>query len=102
VLTTVPVGSDATVLARKLVDERLAACVNILPVMTSVYRWKRRTEEEEERQLVIKTAQDRVTSLIARIRTLHPYAVPELLVIEVLGGSEDYLRWVHDSVTVCK
>ena len=98
VLTTVAAGTDAAALARALVAERLAACVNILPVMTSVYRWDSRVEEEDERQLVIKTAGDRVTALAARLRTLHPYAVPELLVIRVSGGSEEYLRWIHDNV----
>ena len=98
VLTTLAAGTDASVLARALVAERLAACVNLLPVMTSVYQWQGRVEEEQERQIVIKTAENRVTALTKRLRTLHPYAVPELLVIRASDGSEEYLRWIHDSV----
>ena len=100
VLSTLPIGTDAAALARALVGERLAACVNLLPVMTSVYRWEGRVEEDQERQLVIKTAEDRVAALATRLQALHPYAVPELLVIRVLGGSEEYLRWIRDSVSL--
>jgi len=100
VLTTLAVGTDAAALARTLVAERLAACVNLLPVMTSVYRWEGRVEENQECQLVIKTAEGRVRALIERLRTLHPYAVPELLVIQASEGSEEYLRWIRDSVSL--
>ena len=99
-LTTLAVGTDAAALARTLVAERLAACVNLLPVMTSVYRWEGRVEENQECQLVIKTAEGRVRALIERLRTLHPYAVPELLVIQASEGSEEYLRWIRDSVSL--
>ncbi len=98
VLTTLAAGTDAAGLARALVTERLAACVNVLPAMTSVYRWEGRVEEEQEQQLVIKTAENRVAALSARIRALHPYAVPELLVIRASDGSDEYLRWLRDSV----
>lgn len=98
VLTTIGVGTAAATLARTLVAERLAACVNLLPVMTSVYRWEGRVEEDQEQQIVIKTAEDRVEALIERLHRLHPYAVPELLVIQASDGSEEYLRWIRDSV----
>lgn len=98
VLTTLAADVDAGALARTLVAERLAACVNILPVMTSVYRWQGRVEEERERQLVIKTAADLVSALAARLGELHPYEVPEFLVLRVSEGSDAYLRWLRDSV----
>jgi periplasmic divalent cation tolerance protein len=98
VLTTLGAGTDAAALARVLVAERLAACVNVLPVMTSVYRWEGRVEQDQEQQLVIKTAERRVAALAARVRALHPYAVPEWLVVRVSDGSEEYLRWIRDSV----
>lgn len=98
VLTTLAADADAAALARTLVAERLAACVNILPAMTSVYRWQGRVEEEREQQLVIKTGADRVTALAARLRELHPYEVPEFLVLRVSEGSDAYLRWIRDSV----
>ena len=98
VLTTLAADADAAGLARTLVEERLAACVNVLPVMTSFYRWKGSLEEEREQQLVIKTAADRVTALAARLRELHPYEVPEFLVLRVAEGSDAYLRWIRESV----
>lgn len=97
VLTTLPTEGDAEKLASQLVEERLAACVNILPPMRSVYRWKNAVERAEERQLVIKTTTERITALEARIRTLHPYEVPEFVVIPIVQGSADYLSWLTDS-----
>lgn len=98
VLTTVGADADAVGLGRTLVDERLAACVNILPVMTSVYRWKGRVEQDREQQIVIKTTPGALPALEARLRELHPYEVPEFLVLPVTDGSDAYLRWLGDSV----
>ena len=98
VLTTLGADTDAAALARTLVAERLAACVNLLPAMTSVYRWQGHVEEEREQQMVIKTGADRVAALAARLRELHPYEVPEFLVLPVSEGSDAYLRWIRDSV----
>ena len=95
VLTTLPAAADAAALARTLVDERLAACVNILPVMQSVYRWQEAVQQDDERQLVIKTWRDRLGSLEARLNDLHPYELPELLVLEVIGGSSAYVEWLE-------
>ena len=95
VLTTLPVGADAAALARTLVDERLAACVNLLPVMQSIYRWQGTVLQEDERQLVIKTWRDRLPALEDRLKSLHPYEVPELLVLEAAGGSSAYLEWLQ-------
>ena len=97
VLTTFPVTADADAFARALIDERLAACVSILPPMRSIYTWKEITELAEERQLIIKTTTQRVPELEARIKTLHPYDVPEFIVISVLDGSNDYFSWVAGS-----
>ena len=99
VLTTLGANADAAALAQTLVDERLAACVNILPVMTSIYRWKGQVEQAREQQLVIKTSADRVEALEARLRALHPYDVPEFLVLPVDGGADVYLRWVRENTT---
>lgn len=99
VLTTLGAETDAAALARTLVQERLAACVNILPAMTSVYWWKGAVAEDREQQLVIKTAPEKVAALEARLRQLHPYEVPEFLVVHTSGGSTAYLAWVRDSVS---
>ena len=96
VLTTMPDDARADELARTLVEERLAACVNVHGPMMSTYRWKGSVERDAERQLVIKTTRDRVAALEARLRQLHPYDLPEFVVVGVEGGSDAYLRWVSD------
>jgi periplasmic divalent cation tolerance protein len=97
VLTTIGRGADARTLASILVDERLAACVNVLAEMDSTYRWKGGVESERERQIVIKTTVDRLPALQARVHELHPYEVPEFLVLPITGGSEKYLSWIRES-----
>ena len=98
VLTTLGADVDAAALAQTLVDERLAACVNVLPVMMSVYRWKGTIETDREQQLVIKTTAAHVGALEARLRALHPYEVPEFLVVPVDGASDAYRDWLLGSV----
>jgi periplasmic divalent cation tolerance protein len=97
VLTTFPVDGDAESFARTLVDEQLVACVNVLAPMQSLYRWQGTVEEANERQLVMKTSAASVEALKTRIARLHPYDVPEILVIAVTGGGEAYLRWIAES-----
>jgi periplasmic divalent cation tolerance protein len=97
VLTTLPAEADASTLARALVDARLAACVNILPPMTSVYRWRDGIEEDAERQIVIKTTRHRLPDVWERLRQLHPYDVPEFVALQVVDGNETYLRWIGES-----
>ena len=97
ILTTFPVDRDVEPFAKALVEERLAACVNVLPPMRSIYTWQGAIETADERQLVIKTNTDRVHELETRIKALHPYDVPEFLVISVLDGSRDYLSWVAEN-----
>jgi periplasmic divalent cation tolerance protein len=96
VLTTLGADADASAIARTLIDERLAACVNILPVMTSLYRWRGKVEQDREQQIVIKTAAARVPALQARLKQLHPYELPEFLILDATG-SEAYLAWVGES-----
>jgi len=98
VLTTIAAEADGAALARTLVDEHLAACVNVLPAMTSVYRWKGRVEQDREQQIVIKTTRDRLAALETRVRELHSYDLPEFVVIAAAGGSDAYLGWVKEAV----
>lgn len=98
VLTTLGADADAAAFARTLVDERLAACVNVLPPMRSLYRWKGSIEEDREQQLFIKTTRDRLDALQKRLHALHPYEVPEFIVLPVIAGSSAYLGWVMESV----
>jgi periplasmic divalent cation tolerance protein len=95
ILTTVPDDARAETLARTLVEERLAACVNVHGPMTSIYRWKGEVEREAERQLIIKTTRDRVPALEARIKGLHSYELPEFVIVPIEGGSGAYLDWVR-------
>lgn len=98
VLSTFPADGDAEALAATLVEERLAACVNVLPRMTSVYLWAERVEEESEQQLVMKTTLGRVPALWERLRELHPYEVPEFVVLPIMDGNAAYLKWIGDAV----
>lgn len=93
-LSTCPDRDTAGRIARALVDERLAACVNLLPGITSVYRWEGAVETDEEVLLLAKTAPARVQALIARIVELHPYDVPEVVALEAAGGLPAYLEWI--------
>ena len=97
VLTTLPADADGSAFGRGLVDERLAACVNLLAPMESVYRWEGRVERETERQVIIKTSRERLPALWDRVRELHPYEVPEFLVLTIADGNDAYLRWVGES-----
>ena len=96
-LTTIGSESDALSLAKTLVDERLAACVNVLPAMVSIYRWKGSIEQDKEHQVVIKTSSDRLPALETRLRQIHPYELPEFLILDADGGAA-YLAWVRESV----
>ena len=88
---TAAVGAD---LCRTLVEERLAACGYVVPGVRSIDRWEGRMADEPEVLLVLKTVQSRVQKLIARTRELHPYEVPEILVLDVETGHAPYLDWV--------
>ena len=97
VMTTMPADADSTAFAQTLVEARLAACVNVLAPMESVYRWEGKVDQERERQLIIKTSRSRLAALWERIRDLHPYDVPEFIVVPVVEGNDAYLRWVGES-----
>ena len=96
VLTTAPDDDRAEAWARTLVEERLAACVNVHGSMVSFYRWKGIVEREVERQVVIKTTRERVAALRVRLGELHAYELPEFAVLNVDDGSGEYLKWVAE------
>jgi len=98
VLSTVQGAEDAERIARALVERGLAACVNIVPGVVSIYRWKGNVEQEPELMLVIKTLAERVEALKARLVQLHPYELPEVVVIPIGGGHAPYLAWIEEQV----
>jgi len=93
--STAPDEAVAARIARALVEDRLAACANLVPGVRSIYRFRGVVEDEREVLLVIKTCADRVGALAERLRALHPYEVPELIVLPTAGGLAAYLDWVR-------
>lgn len=98
VMCNMPDAAHAETVARVLVDEQLAACVNLLPACRSVYHWQGRREEASEVPLLIKTRADAYPALEARLLALHPYEVPEIVALPVSGGLPAYLTWVAQTV----
>ena len=96
-LCTCPDPDSARVLGRTLVEERLAACVQLLPGIESIYRWNGAVETAAEILLVLKTTRARHAALQARLVALHPYDVPELVALPAVAGLPAYLHWVTDS-----
>lgn len=94
VLCMVPNEAAASAIARALVEERLAACVNCLPGALSTFRWEDRVQTEPELLLLAKTTRDRFEALSARIVALHPYELPEVIAVDVSHGLDRYLDWV--------
>jgi len=99
VYTTVHSKKDGERIARRLVEKRLAACVNIIPHVESIYRWEGEIKTEVEFLLVIKTVHSQLESVIDKIRKLHPYELPEIIALPVVAGSHEYLDWLHAETT---
>jgi len=98
VLSTCPDARTAESVARALVEERLAACVNLVPGVRSIYRWQDAIEEADEVLMVIKTTSANVDALTKRVAQLHPYEVPEVIALEATDVSDAYLAWLEGSV----
>jgi periplasmic divalent cation tolerance protein len=99
VLTTCGSEKQAARLARHLVEQRVAACVNILPKARSIYRWKDKIETATEYVLLIKSRRDLFAALRAEIEKIHTYEVPEIVALQVVEGSEAYLGWIDGQLT---
>jgi periplasmic divalent cation tolerance protein len=98
VFSTLPDAETARKVGRSLVEEKLAACVNIIPQIESIYRWKGAIESANETLAVIKTTAEKYSLLEARIRELHSYETPEIISLQIGGGLPDYLNWIEQSV----
>lgn len=99
VQTSIDDAARAQAIATELVDARLAACVQVLGPMTSVYRWQGAVEHATEHLLLCKTTVDQADALVDALRQMHPYEVPEIVVLPIEGGLAPYLDWIEDSVT---
>ena len=102
ILCTCSNEEEAVRLAEALVGENLAACVNILPGLVSVYRWQGKVETAAEHLLLIKSTQHRFADLESRIRQLHSYDTPEIVALSICAGSEKYLNWLQGQVQTAK
>lgn len=96
ILTTAPSQAEARKLARAVVDRKLAACVNIVPRIESIYRWQGKVESAAEWLLVIKTTKARAKAVEKALKELHSYDLPECIVISIEGGSREYLKWLGE------
>ncbi len=96
VLCTCPDASSGAVISTALIEERLAACVNLQPGITSVYRWEEAIEEAGECLLIAKTSNERLEALTGRLRALHDYELPEIVAVPVTAGLPGYLSWVAE------
>ena len=98
VLVTAPNEKEAKTIARKVVEKKLAACVNIVSRLSSVYRWEGDVQEDAEVLMLIKTTKKRLEKLEKLVKKLHCYDVPELVVLKIEGGSSEYMKWLQKSV----
>lgn len=98
VLVTTPNNEEASRIAEALVSERLAACVNIIPAIESIYRWEGKVTRDSESLMIIKTTDERYAELELRVKQLHSYATPEAVAFKIERGSSEYLVWLRESV----
>ncbi len=99
VFVTVSSEAEGKKIGNILVENRLAACVNLVPQIHSIFRWKGNIENENEVLLLIKSTRERIDELVAKIKEIHSYDVPEILAIPVFAGNRDYIDWVLEETT---
>lgn len=98
VLITTGSQEEAGRIAQTLVAESLAACVNIIPGVTSIYRWEGQVQRDQEWLLVAKSSRSLLVALVRRVQALHSYMMPEIIALPIVGGSEAYLRWLDEAL----
>ncbi len=96
-LSTFPDAETAHRISNQLVNQRFAACANILPAVESIYRWKNKIESENETVVLFKVSEERQSGFQDKLRSLHPYDVPEIIFVPVVSGLQEYLQWVSDN-----
>jgi periplasmic divalent cation tolerance protein len=98
VLVTAGSEEEAHLIAETLVNRMLAACANIVPAITSIYRWQGQVQQDQEWLLVIKTRRDVLDELIRQVQSLHSYDLPEIIALPLVGGGVDYMQWLDSAV----
>jgi periplasmic divalent cation tolerance protein len=98
VFVTAPSREEGENIGRRLVEEKLAACANLVPGIFSVYRWKGAVETAAEVLLILKTERTLLDEVVARVKAMHSYEVPEVVALPLTGGSSDYMKWLEESV----
>jgi periplasmic divalent cation tolerance protein len=98
VLVTTPNKDEAASIADALVSQRLAACVNIIPAIESIYRWEGKVTHDSEALMIIKTTDERYLELERRVKELHSYSIPEVVAVKIERVSSDYLKWLNESL----
>jgi len=100
IITNFPDKKGAIMLAEKLIDKKLAACVNVLAACTSVYRWQEKIESADEIPILIKTQRQNYNQVEQIIKMMHPYELPEVIIVPVSGGLPAYLQWITDETQI--
>jgi len=95
VFITIDSQENAQKIASKLLSERKAACVNIIPAVESQYWWQGKIENADELMLMVKTRASLMDELVALVKSIHPYSIPEIIALPIIGGNEDYLQWIE-------
>lgn len=98
VFTTFAREEDAARVARQLVEERLAACANVLPGARSIYRWQQEVKDDREVVVLLKTRKQDWTALLSRLHELHPYETPECVAVRIAAGAPKYMAWLEESL----
>lgn len=96
IFVTASSKDEAETIAQRLVNEKLAACVNILPGVTSLFHWEGKVSKENETMMVIKSIAAQLDAIVKRVKEIHSYQAPEIIALPIVGGSQDYLNWLRD------
>jgi periplasmic divalent cation tolerance protein len=96
VFITAPSGEEAANIAKELVENRVAGCINIIKDIRSIYRWQGNIEDDNEILMIVKTQKKLFPALVGKVKNLHSYAVPEIIALPIIEGSEEYLQWLRE------
>jgi periplasmic divalent cation tolerance protein len=98
ILITASSKKEAERIASALIKEKLAACVNILDGVTSLFWWQGKVDQAKETLLIVKSEKEKLSAIIKRVKSLHSYDVPEIIALPIIAGEKKYLRWIHESI----